>query len=138
MTSLERWTGDVIDLIDIRSRIGSAKMRELVDDLDYPVEIRESKTTEILNEYLEHADQPILGTEVCGELVGFVGLRLEPPSRAVIRHMAVHRGHRQQGIGKQMISEVCRGYRLRELDAETDCRCSGVLSEGRIQGSELW
>ena len=110
----------MIDMIDIRSRLGSAEVRELVDQLEYPVEIRERKTAEILKEYQEHSDQPILAVEASGELVGFIGLRLEPPHRAVIRHIAVHRGHRRQGVGKQMILEVCRSYRLRELDAETD------------------
>ena len=110
----------MIGMCDIRGRLGSEEVRELVRQLEYPREIREVKTAQILNEYREDPSQPILGAESNGELVGFIGLRLQPPDGAVIRHIAVRRDHRGRGVGRQMISQVCSTYGLRVVLAETD------------------
>ena len=107
-------------MVDIRNRLRSAELRALVDQLEYPLEIREAKTTQILKGYNERLDQPILGVESNGELAGFVGFRLQPPDGAVIRHIAVRRDHRRQGIGRQMIFQVCSTYSLGLIYAETD------------------
>jgi ribosomal protein S18 acetylase RimI-like enzyme len=109
-----------MDIVDIRSRLDSNEVRNLVNQLEYPLEIREEKTSQILKEYREHPDQPILGIESNGELVGIIGLRLQPPDGAVIRHIVVRRDHRGRGIGRQMIAQVCHVYSLSVLFAETD------------------
>ncbi len=110
----------MIELVDIRNRLSSTEVRDLVEQLEYPLEMRDTKTAQILREYHEHPDQPMLGVEAKGELIGFIGLRLEPEHRAVIRHIAVRRDHRRQGIGKQIITQVCDTYRLGVVFAETD------------------
>lgn len=110
----------MIDMIDIRCRLGSVEVRDLVDQLEYPIGIRERKTAEILEEYQEKSDQPILAVKASGKLVAFIGLRLELQHQAVIRHIAVHRGHRGQGIGRRMILHVCGAYGLHMITAETD------------------
>jgi len=110
----------MIEMMDIRNRLSFAEVRDLVDQLEYPIEIREEKTAQILKEYQEHPDQPILGVESNGELVGFIGLRLQPPDAAVIRHIVVGRDHRGQGIGRRMILQVCNTYLLGVIFAETD------------------
>ena len=110
----------MIYMVDIRSRLSSPEVRDLVGQLEYPLEMRDKKTAQILREYQEHQDQPMLGVESNGELVGFIGLRLEPEQVAVIRHIAVRRDHRGQGIGKQIINQVCDTYRLGVVLAETD------------------
>ncbi len=110
----------MFNMVDIRNRLSSAEVRDLVGQLEYPLEIREAKTTQILREYLECLDQPIFGAESNGELVGFIGLRLQPPDGAVIRHIAVRHDHRGQGIGRQMILHVCTAFGLSVIFAETD------------------
>jgi ribosomal protein S18 acetylase RimI-like enzyme len=111
----------MFDMIDIRYRLGSAEVRDLVDQLEYPAEIRERKTAEILKEYQEQSEQPILAVNASGKLVAFIGLRFELPHQAIIRHIAVHRSHRGQGgIGTQMILYVCSTYCIHKITAETD------------------
>ena len=89
----------MIKIVDIRSRIGCAETREIFGQLDNPPEIRATKTAEIAKEYREHTEQLLFAAELDGELVGFIGIRLRVPDEATIRHIAVHRDHRRQGIG---------------------------------------
>ncbi len=110
----------MITVVDIRDRLGSPELRDLVEQLEYPPEIRARKTGEIIKEYQEHPDQLILGAEANGELVGFIGLRRGPPSAAVIRHLAVRRDHRGEGVARQAIRRICEIYQFREVSAETD------------------
>lgn len=110
----------MITMIEIRSQLDCAEVRDLVNQLEYPVEMRKRMTEQILTEYRENPSQPILGADVNGELVGFIGFRPVPPDRAVIRHIAVRRDRRRQGIGKQMVLHVCNVYSLQEITAETD------------------
>ena len=107
-------------MVDLRNRLGFAEVRDLVDQLEYPIEIRPAKTAQILQEYREHPDQPLLGVEWNGELVGIIGLCLQPPHAAIIRHIVVRRDHRGKGIGRQMIHQVCETLLLRVIFAETD------------------
>lgn len=117
---LGRWTADMIEMIDIRTQIDSSMVRGLVDQLEYPVEIRESKTEQILTEYRKNPNQPILGAHEHGELLGLIGFRYDPPDRTVIRHIVVRRDHRGQGIGKQMIMHVSAVHAFQKITAETD------------------
>lgn len=110
----------MIQVVDLRSRLNVAEVRELVDQLGYPIENQREKTTQILNEYREHVEQPILGAESGCKLVGLVGLSLQPPDGAIIRHIVVRRDHRGQGIGSQMIDQLFRIYGVRVVFAETD------------------
>ena len=88
----------MIDMIDIRSQLNSAEVHSLVDQLEYPLEIREEKTRDIIREYCDNPDQIILGTKLNNELVGFIGFRFQTENRAVIRHIAVRRDYRGDGI----------------------------------------
>ena len=54
----------MIEMVDIRNRLSFAEVRDLVDQLEYPIEIRQAKTAEILKEYQEHPDEPIFGVEL--------------------------------------------------------------------------
>lgn len=110
----------MIEMIDIRNRLASAEVRSLLDQLEYPLEVRKAKTEEIIREYRKNLGQVILGAELNGELTGFIGLRLQFPNAAEIRHIAVRRDQRGKGIGRQMILKVCSTYCLREVSAETD------------------
>ena len=109
-------------IIDLRPRLGSPEVRELVGQFvsDYPLSVREVKTEEILSEYLEHPDQPILGVGFDGELAGFIGLRLAESGHAVIRHICVRPEHRRRGLAKEMIAYACQEFFLKRLVAETD------------------
>ena len=108
------------DMIDIRNQLDSAEVHNLVDQLEYPLEVRKEKTREIIREYCENPDQVILGMESDNELVGFIGFRFQSENVAIIRHIAVRRDHRGNGIGREMILEICSNYSLQEVSAETD------------------
>jgi ribosomal protein S18 acetylase RimI-like enzyme len=110
----------MISVLDIRGRLNSDEVRHLVNQLEYPPEIRQAKTAQILKEYHDHPGQPILGVESNGELAGLIGLRLQPPDAAIIRHIVVRRELRGQGLGRQMIVHACAVYRLGAVFAETD------------------
>lgn len=107
-------------LTDMSSRLGTREVRELLLQLEYPDEIRESKTDQIIAEYREHPERPILGGAAQGKLVGLIGLALQPGASAIIRHIVVRRDHRRSGIGKALIDAVCSKYFLGEISAETD------------------
>jgi ribosomal protein S18 acetylase RimI-like enzyme len=107
-------------MVDIRPRLDSPEVRELVNQLEYPLSIREAKTTQILAEYRENPDQPILGVESEGELLALIGLRRITATAAVIRHIVVRRDCRNQGVGREMIGDICRRFSLSDLTAETD------------------
>ena len=110
----------MMELVDIRDRLDSVEVRELVDQLEYPPDIRAAKTEQILQEYRDCPDQPFLGMEMNGELVGFIGFRLKPPDGVVIRHITVRRNHRRRGIARQMIFQACMENHFKEISAETD------------------
>ena len=108
------------DLIDIRNRLSSYEVHCLVDQLEYPLEVRKEKTREIIREYCENPDQVILGMESDNELIGFIGFCFQSDNLAIIRHIAVRRDHRGNGIGRKMILTMCSNYSLQEVSAETD------------------
>jgi hypothetical protein len=54
-------------IVDIRPLLDSPVVRELVNQLEYPLNIREAKTAQILADYRENPDQPILGIDLDGE-----------------------------------------------------------------------
>ena len=80
-----------IVLKDLRSRLDCEEVRELVRQLEYPIEIRERKTDEILREYKGRPGQPLMGAEIDGQLVGLVGLVVKASGQGVIRHIVVRR-----------------------------------------------
>lgn len=107
-------------MIDIRSQLHSAEVHNLIDQLEYPLEIREEKTREIVREYVENPDYVTLGMELNNELVGFIGFSYQSKNTVTIRHIAVRRDQRGKGIGRKMISEIFRNYNLHNVIAETD------------------
>ena len=107
-------------VVDIRPILETPEVRELVNQLEYPLDIREAKTSQILGEYRDHPDQPVLGVESEGELLTLIGLRLVKPHHAVIRHIVVRRDWRKRGLGREMVMEVCKMFSLASLTAETD------------------
>lgn len=107
-------------MVDLHCRLGSETVRDLLDQLEYPEKIRQAKTAQILAEYRDHPDQPILGIESEGELVALIGLRLDPPCDAIIRHIVVRRDRRGLGLGHEMVTSVCQMFSLKGLAAETD------------------
>lgn len=109
-----------IVLANLYDRLGSAEVHELVDQSGYPPEVRAAKTAAILDEYRGNPAWPIFGAEMAGELVGLIGLRLDSPRTATLRHIVVRQDHRGMDIGREMIQALCRRYSLKELAAETD------------------
>jgi len=107
-------------LKDLSCRLASDEVQELLSEFEYPPEVRERKTDKIVSEYRQKPQQLHLGAEVQGELVGLIGLALDPPGTAVIRHIVVCRDHRRSGIGRAMIEAVRRKYSLQHICAETD------------------
>lgn len=111
---------DEVVLKDVSARLDTDEVRELLVQADYPPEIRQKKTDQIISEFRENPQQPFLGVEWQGEIVGLIGLALGADSSAVIRQIVVHRDRRRSGIGRGMIAAVSQRYRLRRIYAETD------------------
>ena len=109
------------NLQDMSARLDSSEIRDLLDQLEYPQEIRGEKMDEIIRHYRSHPEDPFLGVESPEGLVGLIGLSLHAPSSAVIGHIVVRRDHRGRGIGSGMIEAVCQRYSLSQVIAETDC-----------------
>ena len=107
-------------LKDLSSSLGTEDVCELLLQLEYPAEVREAKTGQIISEYRDNAEQPILGLQLEGMLVGLVGLALRGDASAVIRHIVVRRSHRRRGIGRRMIEAVRHKYGLKHIFAEID------------------
>ncbi len=111
---------DEIALRDVSPGLDTKEVRELLLQLEYPPEIREEKTDQIVSEYRTNPQQPFLGVEWQGEIVGLIGLALGADSSAVIRHIVVRWDRRRGGIGRGMIAAARRKYVLQRISAETD------------------
>ena len=111
---------DEVVLKDVSALIDTDEVRELLLQLEYPPEIREEKTDQIVSEYRGNPQQPFLGVEWRGEIVGLIGLALGADGSAVIRHIVVRRDRRGGGIGRGMIAAAARKYALERIYAETD------------------
>lgn len=109
-----------LELTDLSDLLESDSVREILGHLEYPIEIREAKTDEIVGEYVQHPEHAVLGTILEGELVGFIGLRFESRESAEIRHIVVRADLRGQGIGETLITAARRKYSLATVWAETD------------------
>ena len=107
-------------MIDIRPKLDSMEVYELINALEYPPNIREIKTEQILAEYRYNPDQLLLGFVSKGELVALIGLQHTGPNDAVIRHIVVRRDCRRHGLGREMVNNVCKKFSLGTLTAETD------------------
>ncbi|MFS0727680.1 GNAT family N-acetyltransferase [Paenibacillus sp. 1P07SE] len=54
------------------------------------------------------------------KVVGFLGVERLSGEEAVLKHIAVLRHYRRLGIGKQMLDNYMRLYRIPTIEAETD------------------
>ncbi len=109
-----------LSLKELTTVLETAEVRELLSQLEYPLEIREKKTDQIILEYRKNPKQSMLGLKSEGTLVGLIGLAFGRTGSAVIRHIVVRRDRRRRGIGRKMIQTVMRQFSLREISAETD------------------
>lgn len=107
-------------IVDLRSRLESPQVRELVDQFEYPEDVRKAKTDQILGEYRAHPDRPLVGVESDGDLVGLIGLRVVSSDAAVIGHLVVRRDRRRRGFGRQLVAAASRMYPSATITAETD------------------
>jgi GNAT superfamily N-acetyltransferase len=107
-------------LINLSARLESVAVRNLIDQLEYPIDIREERTESILSSYRDDPSLLLFGIKEAGVLVGAIGLLPKPPSAAAIRHIVVRRENRGKGIGRMMIEAVCQEFSLASLEAETD------------------
>ncbi len=111
---------DDLVLTDLRAEPDTRELRALLLQLEYPPDRRQGKADQILAEYRDHREYPLLGVRSGGRLMGLIGLTLSPPVSAVIRHIVVSRDHRRQGVGRAMIRAVGTKYGLESISAETD------------------
>jgi ribosomal protein S18 acetylase RimI-like enzyme len=114
------WVRTMNEMIDIRPRLDSPEVRELINAMGYPSDIRNATTEQILAEYRENPDQLVLGLESDGRLIAFIGLRRSNSTDAVVRHIVVRPDNRRHGLGREMLLTVCRMLSLKSLAAETD------------------
>jgi ribosomal protein S18 acetylase RimI-like enzyme len=109
-----------IRLKEIATVLETDEVRDLLLQLEYPQEIRERKTEQIILGYRQNPEWPLLGLKKDGVLVGLIGLALGNIDSAVIQHIVVRRDYRRCGIGRRMIRAVIHRFSLREISAETD------------------
>jgi GNAT superfamily N-acetyltransferase len=107
-------------LINLSTRLESVAVRNLIDQLEYPIDIREERTESILSSYRDDPSLLLFGVKEAGVLIGLIGLLPRSPSAAAIRHIVVRRENRGRGIGRRMIAAVCQEFSLTSLEAETD------------------
>jgi len=107
-------------LINLSARLESRAVRNLVDQLEYPIDRRDERTDQILSDYQHDPSTQLFGLKKAGTLLGLIGLLPLAPHAAVIRHIVVHQKHRGCGIGRMMIASVCEEFALEHLEAETD------------------
>ncbi len=116
-------------LEDIRTRLGSKTVRQVILALDYPHEIREAKADEIIESYRDNPDWALAGAWLETELVGMIGLQFTDAGRAEVRHIAVLADHRHKGIGTDLITHALTKFELHELSAETDVHGVGFYRQ---------
>ncbi len=112
-------------LEDIRGRLSSKEVRQVILALDYPPEIQQAKADDIIGSYHDNPDWALAGAWLSATLVGMIGLQFAGAGKAEIRHIAVLADHRHAGIGTHLVTHAFTKFRLCELSAETDANGVG-------------
>jgi GNAT superfamily N-acetyltransferase len=107
-------------LTDLSEHLESMGVRNLIDQLEYPIDVRDERTTQILSDYQNDPSLRLFGLKEEGMLLGLIGLLLTSPYAATIRHIVVRRELRGCGVGRRLIEAVCLEFSLVGLEAETD------------------
>lgn len=110
----------VTKLTNLSTQLGFVAVRTLIDQLGYPIDIREERTNQTLSDYRNDPSVQLFGLKEAGMLLGLIGLLPTSPHAAVIRHIVVHKEYRGRGIGRTMIAAICQELSLVGLEAETD------------------
>lgn len=74
----------------------------------------------VCEQYESDPTWQIRGAYRDGRLVGCLGIELLGQDSSRIRHVAVDRLHRREGIGRTMIESISRRQQFSQLIAETD------------------
>ncbi len=136
-----------IQVRESREFLRSPEMRRVILALDYPVDIRDAKAEQIIESYVAHVEWHLDGAWVDQDLVGAIGIQPGEGTSGEIRHIAVLREHRRQGVGTELVRHVFAQYGLTQLHAETDRNGIGfyqkrgfsVRSLGEYPGTErVW
>lgn len=126
-----------LKLINLSAQLESKAVRNLIDQLEYPIERRDERTNQILSDYQHDPSTQLFGLKEAGTLLGLIGLLRKAPHAAVIRHIVVHRKHRGRGIGRTMIDSVCQEFAFERFGSGDGRRCCGLLHALRLHGSEF-
>ncbi|WP_062050510.1 GNAT family N-acetyltransferase [Bacillus sp. JCM 19034] len=70
--------------------------------------------------YIYSPVRELYGYDIGGKVVGCIGLEFSSSKHCEIKHIAVSPSHREEGIGRKMISFICEKYSISLLTAETD------------------
>jgi ribosomal protein S18 acetylase RimI-like enzyme len=82
----------------------------------------------IAQAYRDRSSWHLLGFEQSRELIGCIGIEIDPGGGAVIRQIAVSEAHRGLGNGRALIAELCDRFAIRSLTAEMDQDALGFYS----------
>ena len=108
------------ELVNLRAQLAAPNVRTLIDHLEYPSDSREIKTNCVLADYQCDVSLQLFGLMDSEALLGLIGLAPLDTQAASIRHIAVHRSRRKQGLGRAMIDLIFSTLNLVRLEAETD------------------
>jgi ribosomal protein S18 acetylase RimI-like enzyme len=64
-------------------------------------------------------DTVLFGCISKGKVLGMLGSETIA-DKAIIKHLAVLESHHRQGIGKNLVTDFCKRFRINNIEAETD------------------
>ena len=104
-------------MIDLKGYQPSKEVIDLLAECMWPDDER------INNEYRRYMNDNskiLLGKVTNNVLVGLIGITYSSAYQIELRHIAVKQGYRNQGLGKDMLTDILKKRNLTEIAAETD------------------
>lgn len=97
----------------------------------------ERRIAEAYANYAASHSSELLGIVQGGQLVGLAGIEQESPGVSVLKHLAIKRDFRRQGMGQAMIEELMKTRQIGCLKAETDHEAVGFYERIGFQVTSL-
>jgi riboflavin biosynthesis RibT protein len=74
-----------------------------------PEEKDVKKLQQTIKEYESNSDWHLYLWKEADDIIGAIGLRVDG-DKAIIQHISVNPSHRNIGVGKKMVQEICKLY----------------------------
>ncbi|MFX3673525.1 MAG: GNAT family N-acetyltransferase [Paenisporosarcina sp.] len=82
--------------------------------------ISEGAIDQEYKKYIHELNRTLYTWEIHGEPIGCIGMEFIHSNHCEIKHIAVSRAERGNGLGRKMIDFICDKYALTLVSAETD------------------